>query len=184
MTDIAAEYEPVLEFWFEALTPAQWWKKDAELDELIAHRYGDLHNRAAAGELFRWRHEPRGRLAEIIVLDQFSRNIYRDTARAFTWDGMALVLAQEAVAHHADQALSPTERSFIYLPYMHSESLAIHDMAVILFKANGLEQNLDFEMRHRNIIARFGRYPHRNDLLGRESTAEEKQFLTQPGSSF
>jgi uncharacterized protein (DUF924 family) len=126
----------------------------------------------------------KGRLAEIIILDQFSRNIFRDTPQAFANDPLALALAQEALAVDADKALSPTERSFLYLPFMHSESAEIHKVAVMLYGLPGLEDNLDFELKHQTIIIRFGRYPHRNKILGRESTAEEIEFLKEPGSGF
>ncbi|NHI00482.1 DUF924 family protein [Oceanimonas sp. MB9] len=177
-------YQGVLEFWFEELIPAQWWRKDAVLDTAIAERFGQLHRRACQGELFEWRVSAPGRLAEIIVLDQFSRNIYRGEPNAFAADGMALVLAQEAIAQGADQALSQQQRLFLYLPFMHSESLNIHDQALALFERLGFADNLDFEHRHRNIIARFGRYPHRNAILGRPSTPEEREFLKQPGAGF
>ena len=118
------------------------------------------------------------------MLDQFSRNIWRDTPRAFASDGMALVLAQEAVAECADQQLPVKWRAFLYMPFMHSESLRMHEQAMKLFSAPGLEDNLRFEQRHRDIIERFGRYPHRNAILGRPSTAEEAAFLRTKGSSF
>ena len=118
------------------------------------------------------------------MLDQFSRNLHRGDGRAFANDAMALALAQEAVAAGADQGLTTDERGFLYMPYMHSESRAIHEVAVGLFTDLGLESNLDFELRHKEIIDRFGRYPHRNEVLGRESTPEEIEFLKQPGSSF
>lgn len=174
----------VLRFWFDDLTPAQWWRKDPALDQLIAQRFGATLAAAKAAELADWRESARGRLAEVIVLDQFSRNVFRDRAESFAADGMALVLAQEAVRGAADLDLAATERAFLYLPYMHSESLQIHDDALRLFDQPGLESNLDFERRHQAIIARFGRYPHRNAILGRPSTAEELEFLQQPGSSF
>jgi len=176
--------EELLDFWFEELTPAQWWRKDPELDRQIGARFGTTLAAAKAAELAGWRGTPRGRLAEVIVLDQFSRNVFRDRAESFAADGMALVLAQEAVRAGADRALGVAERTFFYLPYMHSESLAIHADALSLFDQPGLESNLDFERRHHAIIQRFGRYPHRNGILGRESTAEELEFLRQPGSSF
>ena len=120
----------------------------------------------------------------MIVLDQFSRNIYRDDARAFAADPMALALAQQAVALGVDQSLPSAQRCFLYMPYMHSESRWVHERAVPLFESLGQPANLDFELKHKAIIDRFGRYPHRNALLGRESTAEELAFLEQPGSSF
>lgn len=174
----------VLEFWFSTLEPADWWRKSDELDRRIADMFAPLLAAAKAGELEGWRSEPRGRLAEVIVLDQFSRNIFRDRREAFEADGMALVLAQEAIRLGADRGMNANERAFLYVPFMHSESLRIHERAVVLFSAPGLEHNLDFEHRHRAIIARFGRYPHRNAILGRASTPEEIAFLNTPGSSF
>lgn len=176
--------DAVLAFWFTELEPAQWWRADPALDAEIRARFAALHRAAAAAELFAWRSSARGRLAEIIVLDQFSRNIHRGTAAAFACDPMALALAQEAVAQGLDLPLEPAHRAFLYLPYMHSESSLIHDEAVRLYAAPGLESNLDFELQHKAIIDRFGRYPHRNVALGRPSTPEELAFLKQPGSAF
>jgi uncharacterized protein (DUF924 family) len=176
--------QKVLQFWFEETSPESWWKKDSDFDNLIRDRFGTLLQQAAQGELSGWRETAPGRLAEIIVLDQFSRNIHRDTARAFAQDGMALVLAQEAIAAGADQMLPATERSFLYLPFMHSESPLIHQQAEALYRANGLQGNYEFELKHKAIIDRFGRYPHRNSILGRKSTTEELEFLQQPGSGF
>jgi len=174
----------VLQFWFHELTPAQWWKLDPALDQQIRDRFADLHHRASRAELFGWRGHPHGRLAEVIVLDQFSRNMHRGTALAFACDPLALALAQEAVAARADQGLSPDERAFLYMPYMHSESRAIHRVGEPLFKAGTAPNNHQFELRHQAIIERFGRYPHRNAVLGRVSSAEEIEFLKTPGSSF
>ena len=176
--------QPILHFWFTELTPKQHFAKDAALDEAIRTRFGSTLEAAAKCELFAWRATPEGRLAEVLVLDQFSRNVYRDTARAFAQDALALVLAQELVASTQDRSLPLAQRSFAYMPYMHSESLAIHTQAVQLFSQPGLENNLSFELRHQEIIDRFGRYPHRNAILGRTSTAEELTFLSEPGSSF
>ena len=177
-------YQQVISFWFEEIESAMWWRKDEAFDALLVERYSGIHARAACCELFEWRKEPEGRLAEIIVLDQFSRNMFRDSALAFATDAMSLTLAQEAINCGADQALTPVQRSFLYMPFMHSESLEIHEVAVELFRKNGIQNNLDFEFSHKKIIEMFGRYPHRNKVLGRESTAEEIEFLTQPGSSF
>ncbi|ABC27115.1 uncharacterized protein conserved in bacteria [Hahella chejuensis KCTC 2396] len=176
--------EDVLRFWFEELSPADWFRKSDELDRRIAERFGPLLTAARAGELSHWRNEPRGRLAEVIVLDQFSRNIFRDQAESFAADNLALALAQEAVRAGADKELGDEEKSFLYMPYMHSESAVVHEEAVRLFSQPGLENNLDFEHRHLAIIKRFGRYPHRNAILGRESTPEELAFLKEPGSGF
>lgn len=177
-------YKDVLTFWFEELTPADWFSRSDELDSCIQQRFGGLLIQAAQSELFDWRDSAEGRLAEIIVLDQFSRNVYRDTAQAFSADPLALGLAQEAIAQGCDQQLTAIQRSFLYMPFMHSESLKIHQQAVTLFESNGLEGNVEFEHKHKVIIERFGRYPHRNDVLGRPSTAEEIEFLTQPNSRF
>jgi hypothetical protein len=135
-------------------------------------------------ELWTWRATAEGRLAEIIVLDQFSRNLYRDHAESFAQDALALALAQEAIQLNLDQQLSPEQRSFLYMPFMHSESKIIHIQALQLFEELGNPLNLDFEKKHKVIIDRFGRYPHRNQILGRSSTAEEIEFLKQPNSHF
>ena len=176
--------DDVLNFWFQEISPRQWWEKSAQFDERIRVRFGGVLARAVQCELFDWRATPGGRLAEILVLDQFSRNIHRDTAGAFAADGVALALAQEAVSIGVDRELPADRRAFLYLPYMHSESAVIHESAVLLFVAPGLEQNYKFELMHKAIIDRFGRYPHRNEALGRESTPEELAFLQTPGSSF
>jgi len=177
-------YQQVLDFWFEEIEPVMRWKKDDAFDALIVERFSETHTRACRCELFEWRSQPQGRLAEIIVLDQFSRNMFRDSALAFANDAQALTLAQEAIACGADDRLMQEQRSFLYMPFMHSESLQIHELAVELFRKNGNGNNLDFEFKHKKIIETFGRYPHRNKVLGRQSTAEEIEFLTRPGLSF
>lgn len=173
--------QDILDFWFKEITPDKWWAKSDAFDKVITEWFGETHQAASQCELYPWRVTPHGRLAEIIVLDQFSRNIHRDSPRAFACDSMALTLTQEAIRLGADAELSATERSFLYMPMMHSESLAIHDIALQLYQDNGIESNLEFEKKHRDIIEKFGRYPHRNEILGRASTKEE---LEQPGSSF
>lgn len=177
-------FDDIIRFWFDEIERKSWWRKDPQFDALIHERFGPVHASAARGELFSWRGSALGRLAEIIVLDQFSRNLFRADARAFAYDGMALVLAQEAVRAEVDQRLSGEQVAFLYMPYMHSESLSIHDQAVALFSKQGLEGNLEFERKHRLIVERFGRYPHRNAILGRTSTEAEEAFLKEPGSSF
>lgn len=176
--------DTILGFWFEEITPAQQWKVDPAFDQQIIDRYAGVHAQANRCELFEWRREPRGRLAEIIVLDQFSRNMYRRGVRSFASDALALALAQEAVAVGADMELPVEQRGFLYMPYMHSESKAIHAVAEPLFRAKASEGMHGYEVRHKAIIDRFGRYPHRNAILGRESSEEERAFLAQPGSSF
>jgi len=176
--------DTVLFFWFEEIEPKQWWAADPEFDAQVRARFQALHGQAARGELYRWRTEPKGRLAEIIVLDQFSRNVYRNTSAAFAQDPMALVLAQEAVAAGTHEALSQMECSFLLMPFMHSESREIHALAEQLYREFAPVSNYEFELRHKVIIDRFGRYPHRNRILGRDSTPEELECLKQPGSSF
>lgn len=182
-------YQQVLDFWFHEIDPKLWWNGGDAFDTEVRTRFMPLLEQAARGELYDWRQTPHGRLAEVIVLDQFSRNIYRGSAAAFACDGMALVLAQEAVAAGVDTVLNGSERVFLYLPYMHSESAVIHRQAEALYREvsaqdSRLQENYRFELRHKAIIDRFGRYPHRNAVLGRVSSAEELEFLKQPGSSF
>jgi len=176
--------QALLDFWFQEIQPAQWWTVDPAFDDLIRTRFGALHDQARRCELFAWRATPEGRLAEVIVLDQFARNIHRGTPDAFSADPLALALAQEAVAAGADLALPVERRAFLYMPYMHSESAAIHAAGEPLMKARAPQGTYDFELKHKAIVDRFGRYPHRNAILGRTSTAEEIEFLKQPGSSF
>lgn len=177
-------HQEVLTFWFEETEPGMWWSASPDFDALIRARFLPLMQRAARGESFAWRTSPSGRLAEIIVLDQFSRNVHRHTPAAFAQDPMALVLAQEAVGAGAHLALAPMERAFLLMPFMHSESSEIHAWAERLFREHAPRNSYEFELRHKAIIDRFGRYPHRNRILGRASSAEELAFLRQPGSSF
>jgi uncharacterized protein (DUF924 family) len=176
--------QSILDFWFTELTPKHHFAKDAALDEAIRTRFAATLEAASRCELFAWRATPEGRLAEILVLDQFSRNIHRDTPLSFAQDPLALALAQELVASQGDRSLPLAQRSFAYMPYMHSESALVHAQAVALFDQPGMEETLRFERAHQAIIARFGRYPHRNAILGRESTAEELVFLSELGSGF
>ena len=177
-------YRAVISFWFEEIDDACWWAKDPGFDNTIASRFGVIHTQASRCELFSWRAEPEGRLAEVLVLDQFSRNIFRDQPESFAFDALALALAQEAVSIRADRSLPLVMRNFLYMPFMHSESIEIHESARELFEANGDPRTIEFERKHREIIERFGRYPHRNSILGRQSTEQELEFLKQPGSGF
>ena len=147
------QHEHVLAFWFEEIEPKQWWSVDPQFDATIRERFLPLWHRAVAGELYSWRGTPSGRLAEVIVLDQFSRNVFRSTPAAFAQDAMALVLAQEAVASGALEALLPDERTFLLLPYMHSESRLIHVEAERLYRAWTPQENYDFELRHKAIVS-------------------------------
>ncbi|WP_313482666.1 DUF924 family protein [Acinetobacter variabilis] len=177
-------YQDILDFWFSPETQPNWFAKSDQFDQSLKEKFGDILEQASKAELWSWRKNADGRLAEIIVLDQFSRNIFRDTPRAFAQDSLALALAQEAISQDLDKQLSPEQRSFLYMPFMHSESKLIHEFALKLFQRLGNPENLEYEIKHKIIIDRFGRYPHRNQILGRESTEEELSFLTQPDSSF
>lgn len=174
----------ILNFWFKESTPKQHFVKDLKFDQLISYRFSKIHKKACNSELFQWRKNPEAALAEIIILDQFSRNLFRDTPQAFAQDPLALALAQNAIQNGFDKDLPKERLSFLYMPFMHSESLLIHDEAIKLFSSPGLEGGLEFEHKHRVIIEKFGRYPHRNKSLGRTSTLEEIEFLNQPNSSF
>lgn len=174
----------ILSFWFGELGPHQWFSKDPVLDAHMRERFLELHTCCMAGELAAWRQTPQGALAEVILLDQFSRNMFRDTPAAFASDPLALALAQQALERGFQHQLSPVEHGFLLMPFMHSESRLIHRQALTLFEQLGDPSRLYYEQLHKAIIDRFGRYPHRNAVLGRISTAEELEFLQQPGSSF
>ena len=173
---------------------ALWWKKQPEVDAEIRLRFAPLVARAAVGELDDWLGSPRGRLALILLTDQFPRNIWRGQAAAFAFDVLALRWAKETIARGLDREMRPIERVFLYLPLEHSEDLADQRDAVRLFDALAGEVApaarpafagyLDFARRHLEIIERFGRFPHRNAALGRETSAAEAEFLRQPGSAF
>ncbi len=180
----AAGINDVLHFWFEELDPKDWWRKDDALDAKIVSRFKPTYDVLREGVPASWLESPEGMLAAILVLDQFPRNMFRDDPRAFATDAGALELAKRAIADGMDTKLEPRERAFIYLPFQHVEDRADQARSVELFTALGEKLNLDFAMRHKAIIDRFGRFPHRNAVLGRASTAEEEEFLKQPGSSF
>ncbi|MCW5597279.1 MAG: DUF924 domain-containing protein [Rhodocyclaceae bacterium] len=186
----------VLEFWFGAPGSAEhgslrkcWFEKDPAFDAEIRRRFLALVDEAAAGRLDDWADRPEGLLALIVLLDQFPRNLFRDAPRAFATDAQALALAQQALAQGVDALLMPVARAFIYLPFEHSEDLAMQDRAVALFSAlaqhgEAFASYLDYAERHRDVIRRFGRFPHRNAILGRASTPEEIAFLARPGAGF
>jgi len=177
-------YQEVLKFWFEEATPKQWWSVDEQFDAEIMKRFQPVIIAAQACELSQWQKSAKGRLAEIIVLDQFSRNVYRNTPQAFSQDAMALVLSQEAFMAGATGELNKQECSFLLMPFMHSESRVIHTVAERLFKKFAPEDTYAFELKHKAIVDWFERYPHRNEILGRKSTEEEIAFLKQPGTGF
>lgn len=176
--------QDVLDFWFHPDTQAHWFAKSDDFDQQLRNKFSEVFQQACQAELWSWRKTAEGRLAEIIILDQFSRNMFRDQAQAFAQDGLALALSQEAISLDLDQQLSPDQRSFLYMPFMYSESALMHEFALKLFQRLGNPVNLEFEKKHKVIIDRFGRYPHRNAILGRVSSQEELEFLQQPNSSF
>jgi uncharacterized protein (DUF924 family) len=198
MALVAPEAEAVLEFWLgpEALRdkPApeiakRWWTKDAAFDAEIRERFAGDVERAGKGGLEAWTSAPRGRLAVVILLDQFTRNIFRNSAKMYEHDALAVKLTQGGVATGEDRTLRVAERQFLYMPLMHAEDLALQDLCVALFddlarEVESARGALDFAKRHRDIVAQFGRFPHRNDILGRTSTGDEIAFLQQPGSGF
>jgi uncharacterized protein (DUF924 family) len=170
--------EDVLDFWFVEHGKEQWFGGGPEFDKKLADRFAATHAAVSRGEAWRWRVTPEGRLAEIIVLDQFSRQLHRGSARAFAQDPMALVLAQEAVAGGHDQQLPlGPQRQFLYMPYMHSESLVVHEETMRLFTDLGSDEALQYEKAHVACLERFGRYPRRNAVLGRVSTPEEAEYI-------
>lgn len=175
------QYQDIYQFWFVSCSESDWWNKSASFDLKVKSQFHVHHRMAMHGELAHWRQDPIGALCEIIILDQFSRNMFRDTPDAFSSDPIALCLAQHAIDKGFDKQLNDTELSFLYMPFMHSESRLIHQQAEQLFRNL---PNYEFELAHKKIIDRFGRYPHRNQILDRVSNDEELQFLTEAGSSF
>ncbi len=182
--EIHADAKRVLTFWFEEHGPKDWFSGEAAFDKEVVAAFSDVQAAATKCEKWEWRATPKGRLAEIIVLDQFSRQIFRNDPRAFASDPLALALAQEAVRAGDDAKLTESERVFVYMPYMHSESLVVHDEAMRLFTALGNADNLEYEKKHRELIARFGRYPKRNAALGRASTPEEEAYIANSEGMF
>lgn len=195
--------QEILTFWFgeldhdgraDAAHVARWWTKDPALDDEIRQRFGDEVEAALAGGRDAWRDSAHGALAYVLVLDQFTRNCFRGTARAFAGDGRALLATEGAVARGLDKTLAADPRGFLYMPLMHAEDLVAQRRSIELFLALRDDQpaaqqargqaSLDFAVRHHEIIERFGRFPHRNAILGRPSIPEEAEFLRQPGSSF
>lgn len=174
----------IIDFWFIETQPMQWWKKDLVFDSKIKERFGEVHKLALDGELSDWNTNPLGVLAHIIVLDQFSRNIYRNTADSFAADTQALKLSISSIMSKMDETLTSDQKAFLYMPLMHSEQISAHYMAHHLFTELGSPNFIKFAKLHRDIIEQYGRYPHRNAILGRESTAKELEFLATEGSSF
>jgi uncharacterized protein (DUF924 family) len=174
----------VLGFWFEELSRSQWYERSDATDQAVAARFGELYERLSAAPPGISGASPRTVLAAVIVLDQFPRNMFRNSSKAFASDGPALALAEAAISRGLDRELTALERHCLYLPFQHCEDKEVQARGGALYAELGDAEGLDFALRHKAIIDRFGRFPHRNALLGRESTAEERVFLTEPGSSF
>lgn len=174
----------VLTFWFEECTPAAWFEKNDAFDQTLRDRFAGAHAKAADGALAAWADTRDGRLALLIFLDQMSRNMFRDSAKAFAQDALARDVARRALGEGDHVFCDPNRCLFLFLPFEHSEALADQTLCLALFQALGNPHWIDYANRHKVIIERFGRFPHRNACLGRESTPEELAFLSQPGSSF
>ena len=178
------EREDILNFWFTECKPEQWFKKNERFDQMITNRFSSSFEDALEGKMDTWENNETGCLALIIVLDQFARNIFRDTPRAFAGDTRALDLSIKCCEKDYLKNPDPHKRLFMLMPMMHSENLAVQDAALPLFKKYASGKDYEYAEKHREIIARFGRFPHRNMILGRKSTIDELEFLKQPGSSF
>lgn len=177
------DYTPVIDFWFTELSAKQHFTKSEEVDKRIRD-FSAVHAAVVAGETAAWRETAVGALAEIIVLDQFSRNMFRGSGQSFAYDEIAQKLVAAAILKGQDQELPVEQRLFMYMPYMHSESKELHEEAVVLFTSLGNVGSLEYEYIHKNIIDQFGRYPHRNKMLGRASTAAEEAYLAENTESF
>ncbi len=184
MLDHDADMTPVsvLQFWTEA-GPKRWYVRDDAFDAEIRKRFLDVHEQAAAGKLATWEDNAEGALALLILLDQFPRNMFRGDARAFATDSMARTVAGRALKRCFDQKIASPLRQFFYLPFMHSEEIADQDRCVALFEAYGDPENLKYAIIHADIIRRFGRFPHRNPVLNRDTTKDEQDFLDSGGFS-
>lgn len=176
----------VQHFWFLELMPEQWFSSSDELDHLIADRFGELFEQAIRGELDHWAETPRGLLALVIVLDQFSRNIHRGDGKAFAQDEKAQKLTMEAIEAGTDERLGMDERQFLYMPLMHAEDRELQALGVAKFEAlaNSAAGVTEFAHKHKDIIDRFGRFPYRNPMIGRASTPEEQAFIDEAGNPF
>jgi uncharacterized protein (DUF924 family) len=186
MTDAEAQIRPetVLSFWFSDEVKAKWWVKEDAFDEAVRTRFGAAFEAARGGAMDHWAQTPEGALALVILLDQVPRNSFRGTPHAFSADDKALAIASAAIDRGFDAALPSDRRNFLYMPFQHSERLEDQERGMGLFPSNDVADGLKYMTLHRDIIARFGRFPHRNSILGRVSTEEELDFLQQPGPSF
>lgn len=176
----------ILGFWFEEVSPQQWFQKNPELDKIIKERFYATYEMAKDGLCDDWAHDEDGALALVILLDQFPRHIFRDQPEAFDTDKKALLIAKDAISKGFDQILEPVKRGFLYVPFQHSEELRDQERSVQLMGAmkDLNPTGYDYAVRHRDVIEKYGRFPHRNKVLGRENTSEEEEYLAQPGAGF
>ena len=179
-----AEKEDILNFWFKECNPEQWFKKNDAFDQIIKNTFSNTIEDAIGGKMDDWKNTETGCLALIIILDQFTRNVFRNTIRAFEGDNMALVLSKECCDKEYLKNTDVNRSKFMLMPMMHSEKITVQEAALPLFKKYTSEKDYEYAKKHHEIIARFGRFPHRNVILGRKSTKDEIVFLKQPGSSF
>ena len=177
-------FDDILTFWFNEIEPKQWWKKDKKFDDLLRCRFLNIHSLAIKSQLTSWQTCEKGRLAEIIVIDQFSRNLFRNKPEAFYKDHIALFLSKELISLKLHKKLNKNEKIFAFMPFMHSEIFEDQVVSLSLYSNLGIKENFCSALKHFNIIRKFGRFPHRNKILNRKSTDEELAFLKTPGSSF
>ena len=177
-------FNDILTFWFHEIEPKQWWKKDKKFDELLRYRFLNIYYDAINRKLKFWRISEKGRLAEIILIEQFSRNLFRDKPDAYYYDRLAIFLSKELIHLKLHQKLNKNEKIFTFMPFMHSEIFEDQIISLSLYSNLGIKENFLSALKHFNIIRKFGRFPHRNKILNRKSTEEELAFLTTPGSSF
>ncbi len=178
--------QEIIHFWFEETQPQQWFQKSPDFDALVRNRFSTIYEMAKDGLCNNWSSDAEGALALVIVLDQFPRNMFRDTPAAFATDEQALLAAKQAIAKGFDQILEPVKRGFLYVPFQHSENMNDQNRSVELMGAMQYDNpaGYDYALRHRVVIEKFGRFPHRNKILGRENTPEEEEYLKLPGAGF
>ena len=177
-------FDDILNFWFNEIETKQWWKKDKKFDDFLRSRFFKIYSLAISSKLASWRISEKGRLAEIILIDQFSRNLFRNKPEAFYKDHMALFLSKELINLQLHKKLNKNEKIFAFMPFMHSEIFEDQIISLNLYSKLGIKENFCSALKHFNIIRKFGRFPHRNKILNRKSTDEELAFLKTPGSSF
>ena len=177
-------FNDILTFWFNEIEPKQWWKKDKKFDNFLRLRFSEIHSLAIKSKLISWRISEKGRLAEILLIDQFSRYLFRNKQDAYHKDHIALSLSKELISLQLHKKFNKSEKIFAFMPFMHSEIFEDQVISLSLYSELGLKENFRSALKHFNIIRKFGRFPHRNKILNRKSTNEELIFLNISGSSF